>query len=81
MEDETTRELISAVRQVYVAEGDIVLVESNRPESVLNELNPLYQQLKDVAGREPGPSVHVCQGTTCGLPLKTSEQVAEALAI
>ncbi len=80
MDDEKVRELVTAIRKVYVPEGDVVLVDANRPKSILIGLNPLYQQLI-AASREQGPSVHICQGSSCGMPLKTPEQIAEALKI
>lgn len=76
-EDERTQALLKLVREAYTPAQVVIFIDPAKPPESLAKLNDTFKALLDV--EEDVPSVRICEGGVCGLPVTDLVEVRRAL--
>lgn len=76
--DAATDEVLRSIRSRFVPNRSLILIDPTRPPSGLTTHNEVVRSLVDGLAETPRacrqlPEVRICEGGTCGLPLRADE--------
>lgn len=75
--DEVTRTILQVVRETYSPAQMTIFIDPEQPSMRLAEVNETVRALLDV--QETVPSVRICEGGVCGLPLTEMDEIRRKL--
>ncbi|KAK4687960.1 uncharacterized protein P7C73_g2148, partial [Tremellales sp. Uapishka_1] len=76
-EDPSTRAILKSLREVYIPNKVVIQIDPANPPVKLAEKNETVKSLMDV--KESSPSLRVCEGGVCGLPIYELEKIRAAV--